>query len=63
MKRALEGLPEVESADVRLAADQADVRLQAGAALDLEEVRKAIARVVVLPRLRRVLAKLKKAVG
>ncbi len=62
MKRALEGLPEVESADVQLAADRADVRLRAGAALDLEEVRKAIARVVVLPRFRRVLAKLKKAV-
>ncbi len=52
VKRALEGLPEIESADVDLASDRADVRLRPGvspASLDRERVRDAVATVVTLP--------------
>lgn len=63
MKRALEGLPEVETANVDLATEQAEVRLKSGASLNLDAVRETVGSVVILPRVRRLLSKLKKAVG
>ena len=60
VKRALEGLPNVESANVQLVAEKADIFLKVGSTFDPEAVRQAIDRIIVFPQLRRALAKIKK---
>jgi hypothetical protein len=53
----------VQSARVDLASERADVRLKPGASLNSDNVREAVASVVIFPRIRRVLSRMKKAAG